>query len=151
VPGLDAVRFAAATPERLPELKRLLAELGLPAEDLAPAQLTGFELAFDGSDRVIGSAGIEPAGSDALLRSLAVAADWRGSGLARRLVARREEAARQAGARALYLLTTGARDFFRHLGYADVARDAVPAAVAAHAQFRSLCPASAKCLEKGLR
>ncbi len=150
VPALESVRFVAATPEALPGLRRLLSDAGLPVEDLAPALLAGFELALDANGRVVGSAGIELMGGDALLRSVAVAADWRGHGLARRLVVRREEAARQAGAGALYLLTTGADAFFRHLDYRDLARDAVPPQIAAHPQFRSLCPVSAKCLGKEL-
>jgi hypothetical protein len=32
----------------------------------------------------------------------------------------------------------------------ETSRDAVPAPIAAHAQFRSLCPASARCLGKRL-
>jgi amino-acid N-acetyltransferase len=64
------------------------------------------------------------------------------------LATRREAAARQAGVGALYLLTTTAADYFRLRGYSDVARAAVPPAVAGHAQFRSLCPASATCLRK---
>ncbi|HEX8987489.1 MAG TPA: arsenic resistance N-acetyltransferase ArsN2 [Rhodocyclaceae bacterium] len=144
----EDLSFVAATPDRLPELAVLLGGLGLPADDLAPALLPGFELALDTAGRLIGAAGIEVAGGDALLRSVAAAADWRGRGLGRRLVERREAAARAAGIRRIYLLTTGADAFFRHLGYCDMARDEVPAAIAAHPQFRTLCPKSATCLAK---
>ena len=58
--------------------------------------------------------------------------------------------ARRRGAATAYLLTTTAAEYFRRRGYTDVPREAVPAIVAGHAQFRSLCPASAKCLEKRL-
>ena len=145
------ISFAAATPERLPDIARFLGEASLPADDLEPANLSGFELALDGGSRIVGTAGLDIHGSEALLRSVAVVADWRGQGLGADLVARRETAARGAGVDAIYLLTTTADAFFRRLGYADTPRETVPSAVAAHAQFRSLCPASAKCLGKRLR
>ncbi|MDK9724360.1 MAG: hypothetical protein OEL88_05680 [Sterolibacteriaceae bacterium MAG5] len=46
--------------------------------------------------------------------------------------------------------TTTAADCFRRLGYTDAARESVPAASAAHPQFRGLCPANAQCLAKEL-
>lgn len=138
-------------PARLPGIAALLAAAGLPADDLAPTNLDRFEVAIDDQDRIVGVAGFEVLDDSALLRSVAVAPDWRGKGVGETLVARREYAAQAAGANTIYLLTTGARAFFQCLGYADVARESVPPAVAAHAQFRSLCPASANCMGKRLR
>ncbi|HEX8962707.1 MAG TPA: arsenic resistance N-acetyltransferase ArsN2 [Rhodocyclaceae bacterium] len=149
-PDLDGIRFAAATPDWLPRILALLRGMHLPVDDISADAPSGFELALDRTGEVVGMAGLELAGSDALLRSVAVAPDWRGRGLGRELVARREAAAREAGVAAVYLLTTDADGYFRRLGYLDVLRDAVPAAIAAHAQFRRLCPASAKCLAKRL-
>ena len=71
--------------------------------------------------------------------------------IAARLVAHCEEEARATGIAALYLLTTTAADYFLRRGYVSVARDAVPPEIAGHAQFRSLCPASAQCLRLILR
>ena len=99
---------------------------------------------------IVAVAGWEAFGTVGLLRSLAVAEDRRGGGLAARLVERCEADAQRRGVEAVYLLTTTAADYFRRRGYADVPRDAAPAAVAGHAQFRSLCPASAQCLAKPL-
>jgi amino-acid N-acetyltransferase len=146
-----AVRCTPATPEQLPAIVRLLSEADLPADDLSSARLGGFEAAVDDAGRVVGVAGIELLGRAALLRSLAVAPEWRGRGIAKALVDRRESAARAAGVGAIYLLTTSARDFFLRHGYTDITREAVPPTVAAHAQFRSVCPLSAKCLGKQLR
>lgn len=128
----------------------LLKACALPTDDLGSVNLANFELAVDAQGRIVGLAGFDRAANDALLRSLAVAPDWRGRALGAALVARREAAARLAGVSAFYLLTTSAADYFRRLGYRDVSRAEVPAAVAAHAQFRSLCPASATCLAKRL-
>jgi len=90
--------------------------------------------------------------TQAMLDSFCVAEaeDSRGAGLAARLVDWCEAEARRRGVETVYLLTTTAADYFRMRGYTDVPRDGVPAAISRHAQFRSLCPASAKCLGKRL-
>lgn len=143
-------RWRTACAEDLPALVGLLEGCGLPADDLAPASLAHFELAVDEAERIVGVAGFDRASADALLRSLAVAPDWRGRGLGEQLVARREAAAQAAGVNRLFLLTTSAADYFLRLGYHEVPRADVPAEIAAHAQFRSLCPASARCLSRRL-
>jgi N-acetylglutamate synthase-like GNAT family acetyltransferase len=66
-------------------------------------------------------------GDVGLLRSLAVRHDCRKAGLARVLV---EEARRRyRGIRSLYLLTTTAADFFAHIGFAIIPREAAPLAI----------------------
>ena len=145
-----SAEFRAPRAEDLPGVIALLKACGLPTDDLSAVNLEHFELAEDARGHIVGLAGFDRAGSDALLRSLAVAPDWRGRGLAEALVARREAAARTAAVSRFFLLTTSAADYFRRLGYCDVARAEVPPAIAAHAQFLSLCPASATCLGKRL-
>ena len=95
----------------------------------------------DGDFGGLGSAILAPSGTDA---------EQRGAGLAARLVEWSEAAARAQGAATAYLLTTTAADYFLRRGYAEVARADVPPSVAGHAQFRSLCPASARCLARPL-
>jgi len=73
---------------------------------------------------LIGCAGVECVGAVALLRSVVVAPSHRGKGLAPLLVADRMRWARLGGATALYLLTTGAADYFGRRGWVRVA--AVP-------------------------
>ena len=133
----------------LPAVVALLESCGLPTGDLNETMLISFCIA-ELEGEVVAVAGLEAFGTVGLLRSLAVAEDRRGSGLAEWLVERCEADAYRRGVEAVYLLTTTAADYFRRRGYADVPRDAVPAAVAGHAQFRSLCPASARCLAKPL-
>lgn len=147
---LVGVRFASAAPDSLPALTAFLAESGLPGEDLSAGHLPGFELALDEAGRLVGVAGLETAGKAGLLRSVAVLPGWRSQGLGQRLVMRREAAAAGAGVVDLYLLTTSAAAFFARLGYQDAERNEVPAAIAAHPQFRRLCPVSARCMKKSL-
>jgi amino-acid N-acetyltransferase len=145
---MGPIDFRAATPADLPALRRLLEEAALPADDLA-LDRQAFVLALDGG-QVVGSIALEIAGEDALVRSLAVAPGHRRRGLAAALDERAGALARARGLSALYLLTTTARDYALRRGYELVERTAVPPAVAALPQFRSLCPASATCMRMRL-
>jgi amino-acid N-acetyltransferase len=80
---------------------------------------------------------------NALLRSVAVRAEWRSHGLGRALVTRVISDAVARGIHALYLLTTTADRYFPSFGFRQIARDQVPNDVRATAEFRSACPASA--------
>jgi len=138
---LDLIRPDVAAP--------LLAASDLPIDDLDdPAlELIG---AFAG-DELLGVIGLQRcAGGLGLLRSLAVRPDARARGIAGRLCAELLARARRAGLRELYLLTTTAAEYFPRHGFARVDRAAAPAAIQAHAQFTSLCPASAVVMRRHL-
>ena len=94
--------------------------------------------------------GLEGYGTVALLRSLAVAPAWQGQGLGSALVAHAEQAARQRGLAALYLLTPTAEAFFARRGDVHIPREAAPPLLHRTAEFAALCPASAACLMKAL-
>lgn len=126
----------------------LLEASGLPTADLATGHVRF--LVADKDSRLRGVVGIEPFGQAGLLRSLAVRPDQQRSGLGSQLIAAAEAAARDAGMRQLVLLTQTAAPLFARHGYRAIERDTVPAAVAASAEFRSLCPASATCMSKRL-
>jgi amino-acid N-acetyltransferase len=138
-----------ARPSDFPSIVRLLSEAALPHDDLTPGHLRHFLVLRD-ADGIAGVVGMEVADDAGLLRSLAVPAARRGGGLASRLVDALEAHARAAGIHTLYLLTTTAESFFVRRGYASVDRAAVPDAIAATAEFRSICPASAACMAKAL-
>ena len=72
----------------------------------------------------------------------------RQKGIGGAMVDKMETEARARGASAIYLLTGELVAFFAKLGYAPCARDRVPAAIAATAQFARLCPASATAMTK---
>ena len=130
-----------------PAIRTLLAASGLPVDDLEAASTPHFLVARDG-DALAGCVAVEPYGDAGLLRSLAVAPEARGAGLGSRLVDAVEARARDAGLRALYLLTTTAAPFFAARGYAPADRADVPEAVRQSSEFASVCPASAACLGK---
>lgn len=141
----NALLIRAAQVADLPSVLELLQASRLPTDDLAQG-LPGKFFVAHADGVLVGVVGLEVFGSDGLLRSLAVVEAWRRRGLGNALVAECLAAAKAQALGGVYLLTTTAADYFRRRGFADIARDAVPPAVAAHPQFRSLCPASAKCL-----
>lgn len=127
----------------------LLSESGLPTTDLqngAPVEFIGAHR----NDLLDGCVALEHCGEQALLRSLAVSRQSRGSGLGARLVERAENLARERGYRAIYLLTTDASGYFAARGYQRVDREQAPASVRATSQFSALCPASSLLMFKPL-
>ena len=79
-----SVVFRIATEADLPAIEQLLVSSHLPVDGVRAA-LSGF-LVADAGGHVVGVVGMEACGSYGLLRSTAVAPEWRGRGIARRLV-----------------------------------------------------------------
>jgi len=133
----------------LPAIEHLLAEAGLPLEGVA-ASLDTFTVAESGPE-IVGVGGLELCGDDALLRSVAVAPEWRSRGLGRMLVTHLIADAQSRGLHGLYLLTTTAERYFQSFGFVRIDRTAAPAAVRETEEFRDACPASAIAMARLLR
>ena len=128
---------------------RLLAAAQLPTDDLATA--LGLQLwALAEHDALVGAIGLERRGTGGLLRSLVIAPSHQRRGLGVRLVRAVERESRFAGVELLVLLTETAEPFFHRLGYQVVDRQVVPDELKHSAEFQSLCPASAVCMNKSL-
>jgi len=119
----------------------LAADAGLPVADLAVGRQTLWG-AFEGG-AVAGVVGTQAFGTVTLLRTLVVAPEFRGRGVASALTDYLWASHRGAH---WVLLTETAEDFFRRRGFLPVDRESVPAAVRASAEFQGLCPVSAVCL-----
>jgi N-acetylglutamate synthase-like GNAT family acetyltransferase len=133
----------------LDQITDLLKAAGLPTEDLRSiAQLDIWALDLNGA--LVGAIALERYGAEGLVRSLVVAPNYRSQGLARLLVAKLEEDSRADGVELLGLLTQTAESFFRRCGYVNTDRGEVSTALKKSAEFRTLCPASARCLTKSL-
>lgn len=141
VAATDSTELRAATEADLEQIERLLRVSGLPLEGVREA-LPTFVVAQSG-DAIVGVAGLEVCGDNALLRSVAVAGEWRSQGLGRALVTRVISDAEARGIRALYLLTTTAERYFPSFGFHTIAREAVPNDIQTTKEFQSACPASA--------
>jgi amino-acid N-acetyltransferase len=122
----------------------LLAEAKLPTEGVADH----FHAFFvdDEGGRIVASAGLELHGDAALLRSLAVASDSRGTGLGAALLRRAlSEAHDRAGG--VYALTTTAERYLSRFGFEPIPRDAVPSQLLESRELSDACPSSATVLK----
>ena len=143
----DAVIRKAASAD-LPRVERLLAESSLPLAGVKES-LEHFVVAEAGDD-LVGVAGLEVCCDNALLRSVAVRAEFRSKGVGRALVMRAIGEAEARGIHALYLLTTTAEHYFPSFGFRKIDRSEVPADVRATQEFTAACPASATVMERVL-
>lgn len=133
------VTIRPATPADEAAVAALLRESALvPLGEFAEQ----YAVAVEAAGAVAGVAGVEVYAGDGLLRSVAVAADRRSQGLGAKLVQDRIAWARARRLRALYLLTTTAESYFARLGFARIAREDAPPAVAASHEWAAACPAS---------
>jgi N-acetylglutamate synthase-like GNAT family acetyltransferase len=101
-------------------------------------------------NRIVGCSALEVYDGGALLRSVAVDAEYRGAGVGGDLTYAATQLATQRLAPAIYLLTTTAERFFRKFDFEIVDRADVPASVLASAEFTYACPSSAIIMRKFL-
>jgi amino-acid N-acetyltransferase len=143
------VQLRAAAPGDTPSIRELLERGDLPMSDLSTSSAQ-FVVAIDGENRIVAVGALEALADSALLRSVTVTSELRGTGLGQRVVQELERIARTAGVKQLVLLTLTARQFFERQGYRVITRQAAPEALQGTEQFRSLCPVSAVCMSKDL-
>ncbi len=128
-------------PTDLADVQALLRKVALSADGVAE-HIADFLIARE-DGRLIAVAALEDHGTAGLLRSLAVAPDRQGWGLARYLTNALVERARGRGLAAVYLLTKDAQRYFQHHGFRPISREEVRPAVQHSAQFREESCASA--------
>ena len=143
------LRAEPARPHDLQDALDLLRRCELPEHGVAERWGHYFVVRED-DGRVVGTGGLEVHGTDGLLRSVGVEADYRGQGLGVKLVEAVVERATQLDLRAVYLLTTTARDFFARRRFADSPRDEAPAPIRESWEFRTGCPATAVLMKRDL-
>jgi amino-acid N-acetyltransferase len=140
------VLVSQATPADLAAIGGLIAAAGLPLAGLDDAALV---LVADAAGSVAGAVALERHGSGDdtayLLRSAAVDRAWRGRGIGTALTAAALAHVDAAGA-PVGLLTETASEYFPRFGFVPVERDQLPAVLAASAELRGACPASARAL-----
>lgn len=137
--------FRAATAQDQAAVEALLRAQSLPTAGVPEmfAEDASQFIVGVADDAVVAVAGVEECCAHALLRSVAVRADWQRRGLGHALVERAVAQAESRGIHALYLLTLTAEDYFPRFGFARVPRESVPPAVASTVEFTGACPASA--------
>lgn len=128
------------------EIQRLLESYKLPAEDIGE-HIRHFVVArLEG--RLVGVVGLEHSGASAVLRSLAVDGELRGSGIGKELYRRIVEYARGLGIKELGLLTTTAEGFFTNIGFDKCDNKTVPEYIRATKEYKYYCPSTAVVMTK---
>lgn len=142
----DAARggmvLRAATSGDCAAVRTLLRACDLPVAGVDEAAMERF-VVVERDGAIIGVAGLEIYGRDALLRSVAVSAEARTAGLGSALTEQVLAQAPVLGVQRVYLLTTTAESFFARRGFAAADRAGVSAEMQASVEFREACPASA--------
>ncbi|OJH55741.1 arsenate reductase [Agrobacterium pusense] len=116
----------------------MLRAADLPTDDIEDEGRAFFKAVF-GDGQTIGYAGLERCAGDYLLRSFVVLAEHRGHGFGRAIV----EATLRGLGGDIFLATTSAAPIFSSIGFSEVPRAEVPAAVLASRQLSFICPSSA--------
>ena len=124
-----------------PQIRVLLEEAQLHTESLG-GTITEFFLA-EGDGVIIGVAGFEYYGDDALLRSVAVLANRRNNGTGSAMIDWMLSHAKEHHMKRIVLLTNTARKFFEKKGFAVVDRSLIDnEAMKKSSEFAYLCSAS---------
>ena len=134
----------AATANDLPAIKHLLSDNDLPIAGVDDHWKT-FLVARDG-ERIIGCGGAEAYSNAALIRSIAVAAEYRRRGVGRIIVRQLLDRLSSHGIREFYLLTTTAQEYFKKRGFKKCDRDEVHPQLLASREFQDACPKTAICM-----
>jgi amino-acid N-acetyltransferase len=129
----------AATPADTTAIEALLRAADLPLAGVSSARFAVAEHA----GAVIGTAGLEVRGDAGLLRSVAVADEWRGHGVGEALVRAVLDEASRCKLDPVVLLTTTAPAWFPRFGFEVTQRADVPATLLQSAEFTGACPDSA--------
>jgi amino-acid N-acetyltransferase len=142
--SFDHLKIGPATVQDLDEVLVLLQECDLPVDGV-DQHIGTFIVARDG-ERLVGCGGAEAYQFAALIRSVAVAEDQRGSGLGRRIVRELLDRLSSRGLREFYLLTTTAEGYFKKRGFKPIDRDEVHPQLLSSAEFQGACPDNAVCM-----
>lgn len=143
------VQVTGATAADLDPIKQLLIQNDLPVAGVDEHWKT-FVVARDGN-RIVRCGGSEAYRVAALIRSVAVAPDYRGRGIGRQVVRQLLDRLASQGIREFYLLTTTAQGYFRQRGFKKCDRDEVNPQLLASREFQDACPKTAICMRLVMR
>lgn len=100
-----------------------------------------------GQTDLIGVMGALHEASKGLIRSFAVVASSRKSGVGLALLQTMMEQLKQQGVKEIYLLTETARDYFKKAGFTETTRDEMPQNLLKESGLDQACPCSSYCLK----
>jgi len=141
-------RIEPATAKDIPAIEQLLQRSNLPVDGLQEILSSTLVARQNGS--LVGVIGLERYGDAGLVRSFAVAKEWRGYGVGKNLGKALLQQAAASGIQKVYLLTNTIRDLAAQHGFREIPRDEVPLAVRESVEFRLNCCNSAVTMERSL-
>jgi amino-acid N-acetyltransferase len=139
------IKFGIANGSDKKTVRVFLQEVKLPTESVD----TGVTTFYVGTEKgdVVGIAGFEFYGDDALLRSVAVRPKLQSRGIGSRTVDHMLSVAKQRNMRRVVLLTETAQKFFERKGFKVVDRSSIMnGAMLKSSEFTVACPKSAVCM-----
>jgi amino-acid N-acetyltransferase len=145
----NTISYRAATENDVENIIKLLKENDLPTNDLTTGKRI-FITAHAG-DSLVGCVAVEIYPDNGLLRSLAVADNFRNAEIGTKLVTQAEILAVQQELNSLFLLTTTAAGFFSKNNWKTIDRTEVPEEIRTSSEFAALCPSSSICMFKKLK
>lgn len=125
-------------------IKALLESNQLPTAGVDDHWKT-FLIARDG-EKVVACGGAEAYQFAALIRSVAVAPEYRSHGIGRKIVRQLLDRLASRGLREFYLLTLTAEEYFRKRGFKTIDRDEVHPQLLSSREFQDACPDTAVCM-----
>jgi amino-acid N-acetyltransferase len=134
-------RFIKVTSDVLNRVQALLRSNNLPFEDCGD-HLSNF-IGIVQEKQIIAIGGFEHVGRFALLRSVAVDAQYRGLGLGSSLIQKILGKLTLLKIEAIYILTETGDQYFSQFGFKVVERDKLPVEIQTTQQCQALCPAFA--------
>ncbi len=141
---MSDITIPPARAEDLDAINALLVASELPTAGIDQHWKT-FLVARDG-DRLVACGGAEAYQFAALIRSVAVAPEYRSHGIGRKIVRQLLDRLASRGLREFYLLTTTAEDYFKKRGFKTIDRDEVHPQLLSSREFQDACPSSAICM-----
>ncbi len=142
------MKYREAEESDIQSIRELICSSGLPSSDVDGKSQKIFVVESDG--RIVAVGGIEKLGDVALVRSIAVAPEYRKNGIASSIYQLLEEYARSSEVEELYLITESAKEYFQKLGFTEQERKTTPCLIKQTSQFSELCPSSATVMVKAL-
>ncbi len=124
-----------------PGIQELLSRSKLPNDDFV-AHIKNF-IVYVENHNIVAVGGLEICGAFGLLRSIAVASEHRGKGIAKKIYELLKVRAHGLGINRLYLLTESSIEYFANLGFRIMDRADAPELIMETKQFKELCPLSA--------
>jgi len=138
--------FEIADNKDLEWINNILKENELCVDDI-PSENIVLKL-VKSENELIAIYGFELFGQNGILRSVAVADEYKGAGIGTQIMKQVERDVKELELRNLFLLTTTAKKFFEKFGFSIIERETAPVVLQQSYEFLTFCPDTAIVMSK---